>query len=192
MARIRRRFDLIRQLQTLGRGNFTVSETIAFHLRKIVEGAAFGCLIACQNGLKAIPKDAQGQWNADTILARLAKRQVNVLPNPSILRAATPDEQKQHIVNAVVEGQPEKCLDSSEIREIYRKLHAWLHERNPYVGDHASFLADGEDNLWAAVEKLWNLLAKHFISISGEAFFCVLVDDVDGETKVIAASKAAV
>jgi hypothetical protein len=33
-------------------------------------------------------------------------------------------------------------------------------------------------------------IEKHFISISGEGFFCVLRDNVDGQTKIISLSRS--
>ncbi len=41
---------------------------------KIIEAIAFGCLIGLENGLKVIPRDAQGQYNAETIFKTLSKK----------------------------------------------------------------------------------------------------------------------
>jgi hypothetical protein len=189
MSVIADRFKVISQIHHAGKGNFSNSEALAFQLRKIVEGTAFGCLVAIENGLKKIPKDAVGQWNADKIFAALSKRDINVLPNPSVLRAATQAEIKSDNVQFAIEGQPDKCLTISEIRRIYRATHGWLHERNPYVGSNADFLRKNENELWSNGTKVFEMLERHFIGIGGEAFYCVLADINDGLTKVQPFSK---
>ena len=44
-------------------------------------------------------------------------------------------------------------------------------------------------NLWQEMGKVDRFIDKHFISIGGEGFFCVLRDKVDGQTKVQAVSR---
>jgi hypothetical protein len=74
MRDVRRRFDLIGALKTVKTDKFLKSETAAFHGRKIVEAIAFACLVATKNGLKSIPKDVGGQWNAEKIIRSLIKK----------------------------------------------------------------------------------------------------------------------
>jgi hypothetical protein len=186
---IRKRFEVIRQLDSADGSDFSAAETAAFNLRKIIEAVAFGCLVACENGVKAIPKDAKGQWNADNIFSRLEKHRLDVLPSPSILRPATADEKREQDVNVTIEGVPERRISSEELRSIYVRTHRWLHERNPYVWKTADIQAD-VPVLWADVNSLWQFLERHFISIGGAGFFCTLIDSQDGETKVLPLNKA--
>ena len=187
---IRKRFDVIKQIGMGPQSDFSIAETAAFHLRKIIEAIAFGALVACENGIKAIPKDAKGQWNADVIFARLEKRGLSVFPSPSVIRAATAAEIQEHRVKATVEGQPERRLSSQELRSIYRETHRWLHERNPYVWKSVDIAADVE-TLWNNIQAVWRFVERHFIGIAGEAFFCTLIDSADGQTKVVPLSKIA-
>ena len=195
MSRIRSRLDVISQIRRSNLSTLSALETAAFHLRKVIEGIAFGCLIACENGVKRLPRDAQGQWNADNIFSRLDRRGVLALPNPSAFRSPTSEEREEmkRSIGAelahVIEGQPDACLNVDDIRSMYRRTHGWLHEENPYVARDADQRAVEVENLWSDVDKIEGLLGSHAIGISGEMFFCVLRDK--DRTTVAAASKVA-
>jgi hypothetical protein len=92
MQIVRKQFDFLESLNDIPSNNFEKSEIAAFHGRKIVEAIAFGCLISTENGLKYIPKEAKGQYNAETILKALIKKGIDVFPSPCIIRNATPEE----------------------------------------------------------------------------------------------------
>lgn len=74
MSSIRDRYDVIAKLAQLNGGNFGRAETAAFHGRKIVEGIAFGCVVATEKGLKHIPRpsatSSQGAVAATTAKVR--------------------------------------------------------------------------------------------------------------------------
>jgi hypothetical protein len=50
----------------------------------IVEAIAFACLVAIDNALKYVPRDAEKQWNAETIFQNLKSKNLKVLLSPSI------------------------------------------------------------------------------------------------------------
>jgi len=184
MLTIRERFDAIKSLHALS-ASFSQAEAAAFHGRKIVEAIAFGCLVAIENGLKHIPRDAKGQWNAEDIFKSLKSKNLTILPSPSRLRPATLQEQQENNVQVTIEGIPERSLSHDDLIGIYRALHAWLHEVNPYVNkDHESFHAEKSAALWGDLERLRLFVERHFISIQGEAFYCTLWDSQDNITKV--------
>ena len=82
MKTVRGRLDVIQELR-LGSANHSLrAESAAFHGRKIIEAIAFGCLVAIENGLDTIPSDAKGQWNAESILRRLKKKDLSGPPEP--------------------------------------------------------------------------------------------------------------
>jgi len=190
MKIIRNRLDLINSLRTVNVDSFSKDETAAFHGRKIIEGIAFACLAATEHGLKEVPRSAKGQWNAEKLLKKLKAKNISTFPSPSIIRHATKPEQQSNNVKVVVEGIPEKRISLDGLITIYQGLHRWLHEVNPYVeNDRESFLLKYEDSLWNGLSKLEKFIEKHFISISGEGFFCVLRDDQDTTTKIIPLSK---
>jgi hypothetical protein len=65
-----------------------------------------------------------------------------------------------------------------------------LHEINPYTEpDRSAFYANHGQSLWDDLVRINRFVEKHFISISGEGFFCVLRDNVDGSTKVMPLSR---
>jgi hypothetical protein len=190
MLVVRERFDVIERLQTAATPTFAQAEAAAFHGRKIVEAIAFACLVAIQNGLKDVPRDAKGQWNAEKIFESLELKGLFVLPSPSQLREVSFEEQRDNNVKAVIDGIPERCLTYTELVGIYQALHPWLHEVNPYVHpDHASFMSGRLEKLWADLNRLRLFVERHFISIRGKAFFSVLWDSQDGQTKVVSLSK---
>jgi hypothetical protein len=190
MSSIRDRFDVISKLVKSSGGDFARAETAAFHGRKIVEGIAFGCLVATEKGLRSIPRDAKGQWNAQAILLGLQKKGLQTFPSPSALRKATSDEQAEHNASITIEGIPERRISTSDFIAMYQRMHRWLHELNPYVTkDRATFYADHGQSLWTDLLTIERFIERHFISISGQGFFCVVRDSVDDMTKVVPLSK---
>lgn len=189
MMTIRRRLDTIETIKRARIDDFSRAETAAFHGRKIIEGIGFACLVAIDNGMKYVPRDAKGQWNAEDILKSLKSKNIPTLPSPSIIRKATPVEQENDNVNVVIEGVPENRISHDDLILMYQGSHRWLHEINPYVEtDGESFYLKYGQNLWDDLACINQFIEKHFISISGEGFFCVLCDDVDKQTKVISLS----
>jgi hypothetical protein len=192
MQTVRGRLDIIAQLKQTKADDFARAETAAFHGRKVVEGTAFACLIAIENGLPAVPKDAKGKWNAEDILKSLKKKGLDVLPSPSVLRNATPAEKEDQGVNIVIEGVPDRRLTHDELIEIYQRLHGWAHELNPYTHEeHETFCATNSRALWEDLSRLERFLERHFIAIRGKGFYCTLRDSQDGLTKVMPLAKEA-
>ena len=191
MKVVRARLDAIRVLKSARLDTFSRAETAAFHGRKVVEGIAFACLVALDQGVNQVPRDAKGQWSAEAIFGSLKRKGLDVLPSPSVLRAPTAEDvAKQGPLKATIEGVVERRLTLDELRAIYMRLHKWLHELNPYVeADRTAFASAHEKELWADLARVDSFIDRHFISIRGQAFFCVLRDSVDGHTKVIALSK---
>jgi hypothetical protein len=169
---------------------YSEAEIVAYNARKIVEGIAFGCLVAAEHGLKHVPRDAKGQYNAESIFNRLNKQGRNVLPSPSDAREATAEEKARTGATAVLEGAPSRRLTYSDLIKIYRHLHEWAHELNPYVvGDRRAYLQQKLPILMGYIEKISSFISNHVISIHGHGFFCVLKDREDGLTKVISLQK---
>jgi len=160
---IRDRFDAIQSLEALS-ASFPQAEAAVFHSRKIVEAIAFGCLVAIENSLNHIPRDAKGRWNAEEIFKSLKSKNLTILPSPSRLRAATLQEQQENNAKVTMEGIPERRLSHDDLIGIYRAL-------------------------WGDLERLRLFVERHFISIQGEAFYCTLWDSKDKKTKVISLTK---
>lgn len=189
MLAIRERFDTIQALHALST-SFSQAEASAFNGRKIVEGITYGCLVAIENGLKYIPRDIKGQWNAEVILKNLKSKNLTLMPCPSRLRPASKQEEQEGNVKVTIEGIPERLLTHEDLIAIYRRLHGWLHEVNPYVhNDHKSFHDEKSEALWDDLERLRLFVESHLISIQGEAFYCTLWDSYDGHTKVVSLAK---
>jgi hypothetical protein len=130
MLTVRERFDVIQALHALS-ASFSQAEAAAFHGRKIVEAIAFGCLVAIENGLKHIPRDAKGQWNAEEIFRNLKLKNLTILPSPSHLRAATKQEQQDNNVQVTVEGIPERRL-SAALHLLWVEFLACHNFRSPW------------------------------------------------------------
>ncbi len=190
MTTIRNRLDVIETMMQAQIDDFSRAETAAFHGRKVIEGISFACLVAIENGIKHVPRDAKGQWNAETILKSLKSKNISTLPSSSIIRNATAIERENDNVNVVIEGVPENRISHDDLISMYQSLHRWLHEINPYVEtDRKSFYLSHGQNLWSDLARINQFIEKHFISISGEGFFCVLRDNVDGRTKISSLSR---
>lgn len=187
MKVVRTRLDTIQRLKSF---SFAESEFAAFHGRKIIESIAFGCLVAVKNGLKTIPKDAVGQYNAEKIFKKLIRQGIDVFPSPSEIRNATQDEKVKYSVKATVYGIPERRITKEELIKKYQRMHEWLHELNPYTKQgQETFHQANNEQLWKDLNEINLFLERHFISINGEAFYCTLRDKIDGQTKVISLSK---
>jgi hypothetical protein len=191
MQVIRRRLDTIRILQTVQGDEFSRTESAAFQGRKVIEGIAFACLVATENGIKQVPRDAKGQWNAEKVFESLKRKGISTLPSPSIIRSATEEERRENPgLSVTIDGVPPRRLSHDELIAIYQHTHRWLHEINPYVEpDHVAFCAKNAATLWQDMTKVDQFVDKHFISIGGQGFFCVLRDNLDGQTKVQALSR---
>jgi len=192
METLRTRLDLVTVLKASDADDFARAESAAFHGRKVVEGIAFACLVAIENGLQTVPGDAKGQWNAEDILKSLKKKGLDVLPSPSQLRSATTAEKQDNNVAAVVEGIPDRRLSHDDLISIYQRLHAWAHEINPYTQlKREDFCSKRSAVLWDDLRKLDLFMQRHFISIRGKGYFCTLRDAQDGRTKVLPLTKDA-
>jgi hypothetical protein len=166
---------------------YVAAENVAYNARKIVEATAFACLIALDHGLKSVPRDAKGKWNAEDIIRNIQAKGLKVWPNPSDCRQATAQETSETGATAVLDGQPHRRLDHSQLIAIYKRLHRWAHEINPYLNTtHDDFLKNNYQSLISDVKALAGFISNHTIIIQGKGFYCVLKDRADGLTKVIA------
>lgn len=191
MQVVRGRLDIIETLSNSGVDDYGKTEMAAFHGRKIIEAIAFGCLIGLENGLKVIPRDAQGQYNAETIFKALNKKRLEIFPSPSLIRDATQEEIKEHNVKGVIYGVPERRITKEELIKKYQRMHNWLHELNPYTKEgQVIFHQKNAAQLWKDLNEISLFLQSHVMSINGEAFFCTLKDKIDGKTKVGSLSKS--
>jgi hypothetical protein len=192
MSVIRTRFDLIHEIIAINGDDFSKAEICAFHARKIFEGIAFGCLVAIENGMKRIPGDAKGQWNAQKIMRSLRAKQLAVFPSPSEIRNPTESERMQFNVKSTIQGQPDRRLTPNELDRLYERMHKWLHEINPYVEKgRQQFVQNYGEALKDDLLRLERFVERHTISIAGEMMFCVLRDKIDGHTKIVPLSKIA-
>jgi queuine/archaeosine tRNA-ribosyltransferase len=190
MKVVRDRLDSIKSISSNEFTNFNDTEIAAFHGRKIIEAIAFGCLIGTKNGFKTIPKDAEGQYNAEKIFKTLNRKGIEIFPSPSEIRQATPEESIKHNVKIVIDGIPERRITKEELIKKYQRMHNWLHELNPYTREEQQvFYEKHQGQLVRDLEELRLFLVSHVMSINGEAFFCTLYDKIDGTTKVISLSK---
>jgi hypothetical protein len=190
MSVVRSRFDSVQSILDQQNVDFSSLEITAFHGRKIIEAIAFGCLIATKNGFKAIPKDAEGQYNAEKILKTLSRKGIETFPSPSDIRQATPEEIDQFKFKIIIDGIPENRISKEELIRKYQRMHNWLHELNPYTKEgHEAFHQKHQAQLLKDLNDLKAFLWSHVMSINGEAFFCVLKDKFDGATKVISLTK---
>jgi hypothetical protein len=189
MAIVRKRLDAIDKIKSLGKENFYLSETVAFQGRKIVEAIAFSCLLAVDNSLKSVPREAKGQYNAEKIFKTLKKKGINALQNPSIIRQASQEEKNQYDV--VIEGIPAKYLTYDDLISIYQNLHNWLHELNPYTKNgHIEFNNTNHAQLWSDISRLEGMMELHAMTVRGIGFYCTLRDKDTGDTKMIAISQS--
>ena len=180
MRNIRARFEIIEGLKLSHTSDYPELETAAFHLRKSIEGVAFGCLVAMENGLKSVPRDAVGQWNADRIFARVAKCDPIIFP--FAINREDPSPESTGIQHHLVKNEASN-LSIDDLRSVYRRTHRWLHEMNPYIPITANTFAKLRRDLLADIVSVWNWLLHHLIAASGEVFLTVLKTDT-GELEV--------
>lgn len=186
MTTVRERMDLIEKLSNAVGSDFSRAEAAAFHGRKVVEGIAFGCLVATENGIRHVPRNAKGQWSAEKILRSLDSKNIRTYPSPSIIRAATETERQSDNVNVTIEGVLARRIAHSDLIAMYEQMHRWVHELNPYIAqDRADFYSKHGQQLWRDLTQIGRFIERHFISIAGKGYFCVLRDSVDGLTKVL-------
>lgn len=191
MRTVRIRLDLIENLKKIEGDAFSRAETAAFHGRKTIEAIAFACLVATENGIKNIPKDAKGQWNAEKIFKNLKKKDIQTFPSASTIRFSNREESVNFNVLGTIEHTPWVQLSHSDVISIYQRLHRWLHELNPYVtSSRDAFCNLHECGLWTDLSKIDKFISKHLIQIRGKAFYCVLRDKCDGQIKVISLNGA--
>ena len=178
MSNIRARFDIIDGLQLNAASEYAVLETAAFHLRKSIEGVAFGCLVATQVGLKSVPRDAQGQWNADRIFSTLKKREKPVFPFAITREEPAQDDRGiQHYIVPNVDWN----ITLDEAKNIYRRTHKWVHEWNPYVPTTVTKFGYYCQQLLDDIVNTWQWLVHHAIGVAGEVFIAVLKSpDIEG------------
>ncbi|WP_213982209.1 hypothetical protein [Sphingomonas sp. dw_22] len=184
MTNVRARFEVIESLKLNQNSGFAQLETAAFHLRKSIEGIAFGCLVAMEQGLKEVPRDAKGQWNADNIFGRLKKRDQLVFPE-AFRREDPPLDGDPQVKHHIVANK-EANLSIEQVRDIYRRSHKWLHEWNPYVEKLGKELKQSTDDLLIDIQSIWNWIVQHMIGIGGHVFLGFL-KDTDGQVRVVAA-----
>ncbi|MBY0344828.1 MAG: hypothetical protein K2Q29_13330 [Sphingomonadales bacterium] len=185
LTNIRARYEVIQGLNPSENSDFATLETSAFHMRKSIEGIAFGCLVALENGLKAIPRDARGQWNADLIFARLAKRDQLVFPE-SFRREEPPAGSPAGVTHHIVKNE-DVNLSLDDVRSIYRRSHKWVHEWNPYVENFGRDYGKFRTELLNDLPKIWNWLHSHMIGIGGRVFLGLLKDGNDEAVRVVSA-----
>jgi hypothetical protein len=191
MSVIRWRFDHINTIKASGLDVFFSAETAAFHGRKIVEGIAFGCLVVLEQGIKNVPRDAEGQWNAETIFRSLQKKKLDAFPSPSLIRTPSEEEVRENgRLGATIEKKLDSVLSINEMCAIYNRVHCWAHEINPYVcANRLEFISKHGNALWSDLASLEKFIERHVISIKGEMFYCTLRCSSDGNTKVMSLSK---
>jgi hypothetical protein len=189
MQTIRNRFDLVDLLKVNDLSSFSINETAAFHGRKIIEAIAFSSLVAVDHGLNEVPRDAKGLWNAEKIFENLGRKNILSLPSPTAIRY--PNVSEMHLnTQLVLDGIPERRIDLVELKSMYKRMHKWMHEMNPYTyGGYEAFIRDNSRVLWRDLSRLYLFLETHFVAIRGSGFICVLRDSQDGLTKVKAMAK---
>jgi len=190
MTNVRARFEVINALNLNSASDFAALETAAFHLRKSIEGIAFGCLVALDQGLKAVPRDARGQWNADNIFARLKKRDELVFPEA--YKREEPPADADTIVQHQIVPNSSVNLTIDEVRDIYRRTHKWLHEWNPYIEQLGEDCEKSRDELLVDLPRVWNWIVQHMIGIGGHIFLGHLKDGPTQEVRVAAAESMTV
>jgi hypothetical protein len=187
---IRRRFDAINAFKATGADEFSKAEFTAFQARKIIESVAFGCLVARHNGLKIIPDDSKGQWNAEVIFKNLKRKHPDMFPSPNRIRKPQSEEEAANGAKLVLEGIPERRLTHISLIEMYQRMHRWLHEINPYTSKNKDkFLREHCPQLQQDVRELYEMLECHIISISGEVIVAMLRYPTHDQSYVASASK---
>jgi hypothetical protein len=180
MRNVRARFEIIDGLKLSATSEYAELETAAFHLRKSIEGVAFGCLIALENGLREVPRDARGQWNADKILIRISK--LDEPPFPKAIHVGDGEDADHHISR-----NEQDDLSIEAVQQIYRRTHRWLHEMNPYVPVTLKKFDELRSNLLADIVSIWKWLLHHLVVVNSEVLM-VVMKNANGEFGVISAT----
>lgn len=180
MKNVRARYDIIDGLKLSHASGYAELETAAFHLRKSIEGVAFGCLVALENGLRVIPRDAIGQWNADRIFSRLKK--IDGAPFPMAIEVGDSPTADHH---ASINADANLCYE--DVRQIYRRSHKWLHEMNPYIPLTPAKFDVLREQLLADILSIWAWLLHHLLHVDGEVFMMIMKNPA-GELETISAS----
>ena len=190
MSTIRYGFETLAELSTSSLPRFAKAEQAAFHGRKIVEAIAFGCLVATENGLQQVPRDAKGKWNAEDIFLSLKSKKISALPSPSEIRLLNRGTEEESDVKAAIEGIPYKRLSYDDLIAIYRRFHVWLHELNPYTQPNRDSFHDANiESLNGDLARVRDFIERHFISINGKGFFATLWNGTDNEVRVHSLSR---
>ncbi|UZK70131.1 hypothetical protein OKW76_03500 [Sphingomonas sp. S1-29] len=184
MRNVRARFEIVDKLKLSPTSDYAELETAAFHLRKSIEGVAFGCLVAMENGLKSVPRDAVGQWNADKIFSKVAKRAPVIFP--FAISRENPPSEAVDVQHHMVKNESDN-LSVDQVRVIYRRTHRWLHEMNPYIPITVDKFDKHRMDLLRDIVSVWSWLLHHFILAGGEVFLTVLKTE-DGDIEVSSAS----
>jgi hypothetical protein len=190
---LRSRIRFAQHVFTLDEPKARIVETVCLQGRKIIETIAYMALVATHHGLglRGVPNDAKLQWNAETILTRMKKKRLTVLPSPSTITGSPLTGSQPPDYNLVVNGVPEYRLSHEELISIYRNFHKGLHETNPYAReDNDEFYLSLLPTLQADLEKLKNFTWSHFISIKGRGFM-VKLEDSNGNLSVLPLAKIA-
>ena len=184
MVNIGQRFEFIRRARLSSESDYFTLENAAFQLRKSIEGIAFGCLVASENGLKEIPRDAKGQWNAEKIFSRISRIKPLVFP-VSFVRTDPVEgvDDVQHVLN----DNELVNLSINTVTDIYRRTHRWAHEFNPYVPLSEAKFDDLRSKLLDDVNAIKSWISQHGIYADKELLL-VMMDHEQGSVKVFAAS----
>jgi len=139
------------------------AERVALHVRKIVEGVAYGCLSGVEHRNQQTLKDQRSK-DADKLLSWLKAK--NLLKLPAAQRLEPPPSPEFKMVLA---GAGIYDLDVDRLNAAYSRASALIHERHP-----ERLSADGMALELAAIEQdaeqLRSWLWLHTMFLRGEAF----------------------
>ena len=184
MRNIRARFDIIDGLKLSKISEYAELETAAFHLRKSIEGVAFGCLVTMENGLNSVPRDAQGEWSADRIFSKMARQKPAIFP--LAVNSEDPPQNSIGVQHHLTENKQHN-LRVGQVRSIYRRTHPWLHEMNPYIPVTATKFENLRNALLDDIVSVW-LWLLHHVTISNKEIFMTVMKNSQGELEVMSAS----
>lgn len=186
MTTVRARHELVFGLGLKQGSAFVDFETAAFHLRKSIEDIAFGCLVAMDKGFKKIPRDAQGQWNADKIFSKIKNQDSIVFPES--FDRVDPGQESPSGVNHHIVPHNDANLSIDDVRGIYSRLHVWNHEWNPYVNVHRKDYEKRKTGLIDFGLKLWNWIVCHMIGVGGKVFLVHLNEGPNDQVLIASAT----
>lgn len=139
------------------------SETLALHVRKIVEGIAFAALsvVEYRNGQVLA---TQRTKNADTILRWLAAKGLLRLPEAQTLQLSPTPE-----FAMILEGAADRNMSSKELEHAYSLASTLIHERHPERLARERVEQEMSD-LARYAQRLHGWLWAHCMFFHGEAF----------------------